>query len=179
MKTALILVAAALLVAISSTARSAAQQPAANVWTGIFTGPQAARGKASYDGVCARCHGAQLMGGGADGGPTLKGSDFLGHWTGETLASLYVKIRDTMPQTGAGTVSEDVKIEILAYLLQQNGFPAGSPELKVDLTALDEVFLTQKSMWDGVFTAAQADRGKAAAEQGRCTGCHGPDLAGT
>ena len=75
--------------------------------------------------------------GGADGGPTLKGSGFLGHWTGETLASLYVKIRDTMPQTGAGTVSEDVKIEILAYLLQQNSFPAGSADLKIDLSALD------------------------------------------
>ena len=73
----LIAFAAALLVAISSTARSAAQQPAANVWTGIFTAPQAARGKASYDGVCARCHGAQLMGGGADLGPALKGATFL------------------------------------------------------------------------------------------------------
>ena len=165
-------------IAIAAPARSAAQQPAASVWNGTFTAQQAARGKASYDGVCARCHGAQLMGG-TDSGPTLKGSGFLGHWNGDTLASVYTKIRDTMPQTGPGTISEEVKIEILAYILQQNGFPAGNAELKVDLPALDDIRLTQKAVWDGVFTAAQADRGKTAAGQGRCTGCHGTDLGGT
>ena len=176
--TFLIAFAATLLVAVSTTVRSTAQQPAGSVWNGIFSVQQASRGKASYDGVCARCHGAQLMGG-ADGGPTLKGSSFLGHWTGDTLASLYVKIRDTMPRNTPGTISEEVKIEILAYLLQQNGFPAGGTELKVELAALDEVRVTQKGVWDGVFTAAQADRGKTAAGQGRCTGCHGLELGGT
>ena len=150
-----------------------------SVWSGVFSAQQASRGKSSYDGVCARCHGAQLAGGGADGGPTLTGGTFLSHWSNETLASLYVKIRDTMPRNTPGTISEDVKVEILAYLLQQNGFPVGTSELKADLPALDELRVTRKGVWDGVFTAAQAERGKAAAAQGRCTGCHGSELAGT
>jgi len=149
-----------------------------SLWNGIFSSQQASRGKSSYDGVCARCHGAQLAGG-ADGGPTLKGSTFLAHWNNDTLASLYVKIRDTMPRNTPGTISEEVKIEILAYLLEQNGFPAGHAELKANLPALDELRLTRKGVWDGVFTDAQADRGKIAAGQGRCTGCHGSELGGT
>src|SRR5262249_17307177 len=130
------------------------------------------------DGVCARCHGAQLMGG-TDSGPALKGSGFLSHWDGDTLGSLFIKIRDTMPRNTPGTISEEVKVEILAYLLQQNGFPAGNGQLKVDRRALEEVGLTRRGVGDGVFTAAQAERGKAAAGQGRCTGCHGTELGGT
>jgi len=152
--------------------------PKNDVWSGAFTSEQAASGKASYDGVCARCHGAQLMGG-TDGGPALKGGNFLGHWNGDTLASLYIKIRDTMPRDTPGTVSDDVKIEILAFLLQQNGFPTGRANLKLDLAALDEVQLLRKGIWDGVFTDAQVQRGKTFASQGRCTGCHGTELGGT
>jgi cytochrome c553 len=178
-----IALAAALAITAAIGAQGAAvpqgAQPGGSVWSGVFSAPQAARGKSSYDGVCARCHGAQLTGGGADGGPALTGGAFLSHWSNDTLASLYVKIRDTMPRNTPGTISEEVKVEILAYLLQQNGFPAGTSELKADLPALDELRVTRKGVWDGVFTAAQAERGKAAAAQGRCTGCHGPELAGT
>jgi len=59
-----------------------------SVWSGVFSAQQAARGKSSYDGVCARCHGAQLTGGGADLGPALTGGTFLSHWSNDTLASL-------------------------------------------------------------------------------------------
>jgi mono/diheme cytochrome c family protein len=145
---------------------------------GVFTPEQATRGKASYEGVCARCHGVQLTGG-ADGGPALKGSTFLSHWDSDTLGSLFVKVRDTMPRNTPGTISDEVKIEVVAYLLQQNGFPAGASELKVNLAALDEVRIALRGVWDGVFTAAQAERGKTAAGRGRCTGCHGLDLGGT
>jgi S-disulfanyl-L-cysteine oxidoreductase SoxD len=149
------------------------------VWDGVFTSEQAARGKAGYEGVCARCHGVPLTGGGADEGPPLKGSGFLSHWHNDTLASLYTKIRDTMPRTTPGTISDEVKIEILAYLLQQNGFPAGAAELTRDLPTLDSVRIVQRGVWDGIFSPAQAERGRASAAQGRCTGCHGSELGGT
>ena len=163
---------------VQGAAAPQSAQPAGSVWSGVFSAQQASRGKSSYDGVCARCHGTQLTGG-ADGGPALTGGTFLSRWSNDTLASLFVKIRDTMPRNTPGTISEDVKVEILAYLLQQNGFPAGTSELKADLPALDELRVTRLGVWDGVFTAAQAERGQAAAAQGRCTGCHGPDLGGT
>ena len=83
-----------------------------------------------------------------------------------------------MPEGGPGTLNEDVKIDILSYILQQNGFPEGAGELKIDLSSLEDIRIAKKGIWDGVFTAAQAGRGKAALSQNGCNGCHGADLSG-
>jgi len=143
---------------------------------GVFTGEQALRGKSGYDGVCARCHGIPLTGSQGNG-PTLKGPAFLGHWDKDTVGGLYTKIRDTMPLGVAGTLTDEVKLQILAYLLEQNGFPAGKTELPAEVSALDEISIQQRGVWDGVFSEAQADRGRLPAA--RCQGCHGPQFAGT
>lgn len=153
-----------------------AQQRPKNVREGAFSADQASRGKAGYEGVCMRCHGAALTGSEGNG-PAIKGPAFLAHWDRDTLGSLYTKIRDTMPLGTPGTLTDEVKLQILAYVLQQNGFPAGAVDLPSDVNALEEIGIQQRGVWDGVFTTAQADLGKQSA--GRCTGCHGPELAGT
>src|SRR5205814_1033425 len=84
-----------------------AQQKAKTLSDGVYSADQAQRGKAGFDGVCARCHGAQLMGSQGNG-PTLKGAAFLAHWDKDTLGSLWVKIRDTMPQGTPGTLTDEV-----------------------------------------------------------------------
>ena len=146
------------------------------VWDGVFTSEQAARGKTNFDLSCSRCHNVALIG--SERGPAIKGTTFLSHWEKDTLAGLFTKIRDTMPEGGPGTVGDDLKIDILSYILQQNGFPAGTAELTKELSSLDEIRMTKRSIWDGVFTTAQADRGKAALLQNGCNGCHGAELAG-
>src|SRR5215510_11547096 len=146
------------------------------IWDGIFTSVQARRGKAEFDQTCSRCHNLALIG--SERGPAIKGATFLSHWDKGSLADLFVKIRDTMPEGGPGTLSEDIKIDILTYILQQNGFPEGVDTLKKDVSALEDVRLSKKGVWDGVFTAAQAERGKAALSQNGCNGCHGAELAG-
>src|SRR5579862_2903811 len=153
-----------------------AQQKPKTVNDGVFTADQAQRGKSGYDGVCARCHGVPLTGSQGNG-PALKGSAFLAHWDKDTLGGLYTKIRDTMPLGGPGTLTDDVKLQILAYLLQQNGFPAGKADLPGDVNGLDEIGVQARGVWDGIFTTAQADAGKQSS--GRCQGCHGPELTGT
>jgi mono/diheme cytochrome c family protein len=166
---------AVLLVSLAA-APLAAQTGPRNARDGVFTTEQALRGKAGYDGVCARCHGIPLTGSQGNG-PTLKGAAFLAHWDKDTLGSLYTKIRDTMPLGVAGTLTDEVKLQILAYVLEQNGFPAGKTDLPGDINALEEITIQQRGVWDGVFTAAQADRGRQPAA--RCQGCHGPELGGT
>ena len=146
------------------------------IWDGIYSAEQAKRGKAEFDQTCSRCHNLALIG--SERGPAIKGSTFLSHWDKGSVADLFIKIRDTMPEGGPGTLNEDLKIDILSYILQQNGFPAGTDELKKDLSSLEDIRLAKKGIWDGVFTAAQADRGKAALLQNGCNGCHGPELAG-
>jgi mono/diheme cytochrome c family protein len=170
------IIAGAIALAASVSISISAQQRPKNVREGAFTADQAERGKAGFDGVCQRCHGAALNGSEGNG-PPLKGGTFLAHWDKDTLGSLWVKIRDTMPLGTPGTLTDEVKLQILAYVLQQNGFPAGKIELPMDVSTLDEIAIQQRGVWDGVFTTAQADRGKQSVA--RCQGCHGPELGGT
>jgi S-disulfanyl-L-cysteine oxidoreductase SoxD len=155
---------------------SYAQTTPKGIWDGIYTAEQAKRGKAEFDQTCSRCHNLALIG--SERGPAIKGSTFLSHWDKGSVADLFIKIRDTMPEGGPGTLNEDTKIDILSYILQQNGFPAGTVELKKDLPSLEDIQLAKKGIWDGVFTAEQAARGKTALLQNGCNGCHGPELAG-
>ena len=164
---------------VVTTAASAQQRPAAatpTMWDGVYTTAQAARGKAEFDQTCSRCHNLALIG--SERGPAIKGAAFLEHWEKGTVADLFIKIRDTMPEGGPGTLNEDVKIDILSYILQQNGFPSGPGELTKNVSRLSDIRMAGKGIWDGVFTSDQAARGKAALSQNGCNGCHGAELEG-
>src|SRR6185436_2588944 len=112
---------------------------------GVYSPAQAARGKANFDLSCSRCHNLALIG--SERGPAIKGATFLSHWDKDTIAGLFTKIRDTMPQGNAGTVTDDVKIDILTYILQQNGVPPGPTELPKDLASMEEIRMSQKGIW--------------------------------
>src|SRR6266446_3525075 len=169
-------VAAAALVVTAIATATPQDGTGKKIWDGVFTSEQAARGKTNFDLSCSRCHNVALIG--SDRGPAIKGNTFLSHWEKDTIAGLFTKVRDTMPEGGPGTVTDDVKIDILSYILQQNGFPAGTAELTKDVSSLEDIRMAKKGIWDGVFTTAQADRGKAALLQNGCNGCHGAELAG-
>ena len=148
---------------VSSVPLGAAQQapsPDRTMWSGVYTGRQAARGKPRFETSCIRC-------------PQHRADRFR-TWTGpqgqrilvrsgRTIASAacIIKIRDTMPQDGgAAVVSDEVKVDILAYYPsterragRQRGVEAGHR------TQLEGVKIAKRGIWDGVFTAAQADRG--------------------
>ena len=59
--------------------------------------------------------------------PPVSGNAFLANWGGRSLADLYTLIRTTMPPGAAATLSEEEHRAALAYILEANGFPAGSP----------------------------------------------------
>src|SRR6202035_1135603 len=126
---------AAMLAFLSSagtvTAGAAAQQGSADrkIWDGVFTPEQAARGKPRFEASCSRCHNNELVG--SERGPALKGNGFLSKYENDSLGALFTLIRDTMPRDGgAGVVSDEVKVDILAYILQRNEIPSGKDELK-------------------------------------------------
>ena len=127
----------ALMIVAFAIPLAAQQAPDKKITDGVFTSDQAQRGKSAFEGSCARCHNVALVG--SERGPAIKGPTFLSHWEKDNLAGLFTKIRDTMPEGGPGTVSDELKIDILTYILQQNGFPAGREELKVDLSALEDI----------------------------------------
>jgi cytochrome c551/c552 len=112
------------------------------IWDGVFTSAQADRGKAALlQNGCNGCHGADLEGA---RGPSLKGERFIAAWENGSVNRLFSKIRDTMPPLNAEQVSATTKVDIVAYLLQVNGFPSGTTPLIVDAAALDNVQIVRK-----------------------------------
>ena len=168
-----------LIVFSSAAARPSAQQGAPadrKIWDGVYTSAQAARGKEPFERSCARCHNIELAG--SQRGPALKGNVFWSKYDNESLSSLFMFIRDTMPQDGPSLLSDEIKADVLAYIMSVNGMPTGNAELKADIRALDDIKIARKTTFDGVFTEAQAERGKQNFLTGRCGGCHKLDLTG-
>ena len=88
---------------------------------GRDTAEQATQGKAAYEANCAACHGSDLM-----GAPPLAGEGFIGGWRTRSTRELYTLIRNSMPADNPGGLSENNYANIVAYILQFNGVPAGS-----------------------------------------------------
>jgi hypothetical protein len=58
-------------------------------------------------------------------GPELWGDPFLTQWENKSLGEFYSRIRNTMPEDAPGTLGENDTLDIIADVLQPNGFPAG------------------------------------------------------
>jgi cytochrome c5 len=113
-------------VLLTCTIAVRAQNTEPRIWQGVYSAAQAERGKTSYNASCLRCHGDALQGNTA---PALSGDRFFTTWGSEPIASLFAKIRDTMPPNFGTSVDDQVKLDIVTYILQTNGYPAGPGEL--------------------------------------------------
>jgi mono/diheme cytochrome c family protein len=109
-----------------------AQENTKTVADGVYTDVQATRGAAAYDFSCSGCHRADLGGG---NGPALRQERFARNFAGKDLKTLYTKIATTMPRGAPASLGDNVYLDVVAYLLRENGFPAGSEELNADALA--------------------------------------------
>lgn len=116
----------------------ASQSPRQTLASGVYTAAQAERGALVITDHCIECHGDDLEG---LEGPQLVGSRFTRSWRARNLNELFQKIREAMPKGAANSVTDQEKLDALAYLLRANGFPAGSAELKPDATVLATIAL--------------------------------------
>jgi len=114
-------------------------QAASSVKDGVYAQVQAGRGKSVYASSCAGCHGDTLEGSGQI--PPLAGPEFLSNWKGQTLADLFDKMKTTMPADAPGKLSNDQNIDLLAFLLSFNKFPAGPSDLKYDPAVLERIHI--------------------------------------
>jgi polar amino acid transport system substrate-binding protein len=119
----------------------AGQSHAADKGPALYTAAQAQTGATVYQQACAGCHGATLDGG---GGPALHGKDFmtLAKSQDMTAASLLDVVAATMPQSDPGSLKADEYEAVVAYLLQQNGFPAGQAALATGAAPLKAAKIT-------------------------------------
>ena len=128
--------------ALAALAAAPATGQTRTVWDGVYTEAQAERGRERYRALCGYCHRDDLSGGGSEAGaPALRGPFFLNQWRDRPLVDLFVTIGTTMPQQDPDSLRAQVVIDIVSYLLRQNGMPAGHAELPPRLDPLRSIVL--------------------------------------
>jgi len=92
-----------------------------------YSAPQAAAGLAAYQTNCANCHLPDLAG--RNEAPQLAGANFMNAWGSRTTSELLGYIEEAMPPSNRGGLSEETYADIVAFMLQANGAPAGDRPL--------------------------------------------------
>lgn len=98
------------------------------VWDGVYTAAQATRGEATFNDSCRSCH--------RNG---FQGPRFIDRWREDTLGSLFNFMRTKMPADSPGSKSEAEYLDIVAYVLSSNSFPAGAQDLNASVTGSIQV----------------------------------------
>jgi S-disulfanyl-L-cysteine oxidoreductase SoxD len=122
----------------AGTAKVAAQSQ--DLVPPAFTEDQVARGKSIYIKNCQDCHGSTLDNGEFGGAP-LKGSYFRQHWASGNVAALYGYMSALMPPDRPGQLSPETYVDLLAFVLSNNGYAAGTQELTADPAAQNKMTL--------------------------------------
>ena len=105
----------------------APQKPTTN--DGVYTKTQADAAKAQFDKICADCHPFTVAGKKKVKDVPLGEDPFYTNWTGRPVAEMITTIALTMPNDGSAVVSETEAADLVAYILQQNGFKPGTVPL--------------------------------------------------
>lgn len=110
---------------------------------GIYTAAQVTRGESVYSSKCASCHAPDLTGDGQ--ASPLAGKDFTSAWNDQPLSDFFERIRATMPADAPGSLKPADVVDVVAFILNRNGMPAGQAELPAEPAALKEIkFVTPK-----------------------------------
>ena len=95
--------------------------------------------------ICGYCHRDDLSGGGSEAGaPALRGPFFTNQWQGRLLVDLFITIGTTMPQHNPDSLMPQTVIDIVSYLLWENGLPSGRVELPPALAPLERIRFTAR-----------------------------------
>jgi mono/diheme cytochrome c family protein len=124
----LLLIAAGFAVPAAASAQSAPPLTR-STRAGVYTPDQAANGKELYAMHCVSCHTAI----------THTGPQFAAKWDGRPFWELYSFVREEMPKSDPGSLTQREYITVLAYVLQMNGMPSGEAPLPTDSTELSRI----------------------------------------
>ena len=108
-----------------------------SVWDGVYTAEQAAKGRDIYRRVCAECHGTGEA-------PAIVGNSFIRRWFDDGLDVPFTKIRRTMPDDAPGTMPEESYLDVLSYMLESAGLPAGAEPLTAESSRLSAIKVVEQ-----------------------------------
>ena len=105
---------------------------------GYYTKAQAQAGQQVFNDTCAVCHGEHLQG---KAGPALSGQQFLSvsQFQKVTAYYFYHFMSKHMPLNAPGSLTKTQYLDLLAYLLEANGYAPGSHELTADSAELKDI----------------------------------------
>lgn len=95
----------------------------------VYTEEQAEAGEELYAEHCITCHDKKYF------RPVLKA------WEGQPLSLLYTVMSASMPESNPGALPRKDYIEILAYILSLNRYPAGDAELDYRDGVLEDIVI--------------------------------------
>src|SRR6516225_4207093 len=104
----------------------------------MYNEEQALKDQDLYNEHCASCHGAALEG---QGSLPLSGATFRARWADDhhSVDDLFYIIRTLMPYGQPATLPKQEYIDIIAYILMVNGYPAGAQPLPSDPQILKRI----------------------------------------
>jgi S-disulfanyl-L-cysteine oxidoreductase SoxD len=120
--------------ATAQTPDSTAALPGKSALQGVYTDAQASRGDNEHASNCTSCHSTT----------NYAGPAFVKTWVGRTAFDLFEQLRTTMPDDSPGSLSQQQYVDIVAYILKINGYPAGADSLSTDPEALRLIRLEAK-----------------------------------
>jgi mono/diheme cytochrome c family protein len=129
-----------------SAARNSAWQASPekrSVWDGVYSDAQAKRGRDAYEYSCASCHQPDLSGDPGKDVPALIGEEFIRSWSHHTVQDLFDLMSKRMPQDAPASLSRQTYVDLVAYLLRSNEFPAGEHELPAQSALLAQIGLEE------------------------------------
>jgi cytochrome c2 len=147
----------------------------------FYTAQQAERGKSVFVKACSACHVVERQ---ADPPVGLAGAKFLRQW--RTVNDLFSKVSLTMPANHVLGLSRQQYLDVVAFLLDNNGLRPGVAELTDDreqmrhsyLKGLEEIAEGDSprefKRQDGYYSTQQAARGREYFK-GSCGLCHTTD----
>ena len=118
-----------------------------SVWSGVYTAAQNKRGEEFYSSACAQCHGLRLNGAGQPDqppSPAIARAGFLRKWSGQTVAALFLYVRNQMPPDNPGAYGDQDSIDAVAHMFAVSNIPAGGKELPPDLKVLDGIVIAEQ-----------------------------------
>lgn len=114
---------------------------------GVYSAEQQRRGERAYRRLCAKCHLTDLSGversGAGDGEvpPALAGPEFLDRWKTSSVGALVLTVKRSMPQDAPGTLTVEMSVDLVSYLLAMNDMPAGAADLPTAAEKLETIVI--------------------------------------
>ena len=99
------------------------------VATGFYSVAQAERGLGVFRDMCSECHFTN----------EFRGDDFEWQWRRQTVWDLYRSMTRTMPENDPGGLPDRTYADVIAYILQINGYASGNAELVPERATMDSI----------------------------------------